>query len=758
MFRETAQRLRPTRPLELWAGVECSVNRVGDRFFDQLEQSGHARRIRDLDRFAELGISALRYPVLWERTAPDGINRADWSWADERLARLRELKVAPIVGLVHHGSGPRSTSLLDPAFPEKLALYARAVAERYPWLTSYTPINEPLTTARFSGLYGHWFPHGRDDLTFARALLNQCRAVVLAMRAIREINPAAQLVQTEDLGKTFSTRALTYQAEFENERRWLSFDLLTGRLTRASLMWRYLRAVGIEEAELDWFAENSCPPNILGINHYLTSERFLDERLDRYPAHTRGGNGRDAYADVEAVRVCAEGPAGPRALMREAWERYHLPMAVTEAHLGCTREEQLRWLKEVWDGAQSLKAEGGDMRAVTVWSLLGSYDWNNLLTKSEGHYETGVFDLRSPRPRPTALARLMRELAAGRESEMPVLESPGWWRRLERLCYQPVTRRPHEVSNTIQGVSLKGGQTVRTVLITGATGTLGRAFARICELRGLSYRLLSRREMDIADGESVERVLSSYDAWAVVNTAGYVRVDDAEREAGKCLRENTTGPQNLAEACARHGVKLVSFSSDLVFDGRVETPYVESSGTAPLGVYGQSKAAAERAVLSALPDALMIRTSAFFGPWDQYNFVTVALRALASGERFTAAGDALVSPTYVPDLVHAALDLLIDDESGIWHLANTGAISWADFARRAATLAGLDASLVTARSTNSLNLPAPRPLYSVLASERGNLLPTLDDALARYLRECEIVWSGETKDKPAQRARAATSN
>ena len=92
----------------------------------------------------------------------------------------------------------------------------------------YTPVNEPLSTARFSGLYGHWYPHGRDSLTWARILLTECRAVVLAMRAIREVNPTAQLVQTEDLGKAYSTPALAYQAEFENERRWLSFDLLCG--------------------------------------------------------------------------------------------------------------------------------------------------------------------------------------------------------------------------------------------------------------------------------------------------------------------------------------------------------------------------------------------------------------------------------------------------------------------------------------------------------------------------------------------------
>src|ERR671917_2684783 len=165
--------------MELWAGVECTVNRVGDRYFDQLIRNGHDRRVDDLTRFAGLGIKAIRYPVLWERTAPDGLRSARWGWADERLERLRALGIRPIVGLLHHGSGPPSTSLVDRDLPERLAEYALAVAARYPWVSAYTPVNEPLTTARFSGLYGHWYPHGQDVTTFLQALLVQCRAVVL---------------------------------------------------------------------------------------------------------------------------------------------------------------------------------------------------------------------------------------------------------------------------------------------------------------------------------------------------------------------------------------------------------------------------------------------------------------------------------------------------------------------------------------------------------------------------------------------------
>lgn len=508
-------------------------------------------------------------------------------------------------------------------------------------------------------------------------------------------------------------------------------------------MWRYLhRLVGISEAELEPFLDDPCPPDVIGINYYVTSDRFLDERLENYPSWTHGGNGRHEYADVEAVRVCAEGPAGPRVLLREAWERYGLPIAVTEAHLGGTREEQLRWLKEVWDAALCLRCEGVDLRAVTAWSLLGAYDWNSLVTRSDGHYEPGVFDLRSPRPRPTALARMLRDLAHGEINDHPVLDVPGWWHRPARLLYPPVYCSSEALAQSGRGaweLFLSKGGSARPLVITGSTGTLGTAFARLCDFRGIRYHLLTRKEMDIADPMSVDLVLSELEPWAVVNAAGYVRVDDAEREPDACLRENTVGPAILAAACARRGVQLLTFSSDLVFDGASLSPYVESDAVAPLNVYGRSKADAEVKVLEAHPSSLVIRTSAFFGPWDDYNFITVALRTLVAGHTFVATEDAVVSPTYVPDLVHASLDLFIDGECGLWHLANPGAIAWADLARLAAKKAGLDATRIHAVSTRDLGLAAPRPTYSVLGSERGVLLPSLENAIARYFDEREIA-------------------
>jgi dTDP-4-dehydrorhamnose reductase len=716
---------------ELWAGVECTVNRVGDIFADQLERSGHAIRLKDLERLSDLGVRTLRYPILWERTAPQSLDVMDWSWADERLGCLQRLAIKPIVGLLHHGSGPSYTNLLDPEFPEKFAAYAESVARRYPWITDYTPVNEPLTTARFSCLYGHWYPHRRDPLSFAKALLSQLRAVSMAMNKIRAINPAARLIQTEDLGKTFSTTALCHQAEFENERRWLTFDLLCGRLLPGAAMWDYFRWVGVERGELEWFLQHGSAPDLIGVNHYITSERFLDERLNRYPAAFHGGNGRHVYADVEAVRVCAEGVAGPKAILKEAWARYRLPLAITEVHLGCTREEQLRWLNEVWNSSLDLRAEGIDVRAVTAWAAFGAFDWNSLLTNDNGCYESGVFDLRSPAPRPTALADMIRTISSGNTFDHPTLDTPGWWHRLDRLCYSPVTRHEETLPSSVSTLK-PSGEASRCVLITGATGTLGRAFARICERRGLAYQLLSRKQLDIADQYSIAAALDQYEPWAVINAAGYVRVDDAEVEPERCTRENTIGPECLARECAVHNLPLVTFSSDLVFDGGKKTAYIETDATAPLNVYGRSKSEAEVRVLDKFPQGLIIRTSAFFGPWDHCNFVHAVLDTLSRRRSFVAADDLTVSPTYVPDLVDATLDLLIDGVHGIWHLANAGEVTWAEFARLVAEKAGYDPRNVHSRPSRLLDFKASRPPFAALSSARANLMPPFRESLDRY--------------------------
>jgi dTDP-4-dehydrorhamnose reductase len=422
---------------ELWGGVECTVHRVGDRYGDQLQRSGHAARVSDIALFAALGFRTLRAPFLWERIAPAGCARADWQWADRYWDAMSSSGIRPIVGLVHHGSGPPHTSLLDESFAEGLADYAAAFARRYPSADAYTPVNEPGTTARFSALYGHWYPHTASDRAFARALIVQSRATVLAMRAIRQINPSARLVQTEDLGCTFATPLLTYQAEFQNERRWLAIDLLCGRVDRTHPLWGYLRWTEVPADDLAWFLDHPCPPDVIGVNYYLTSDRFLDDRLERYAPHLHGGNGRHAYADTEAVRVRREGLVGHRAILTEASERYARPVALTEVHAGGAPAQQVRWLVDAWIDACAARRAGVPVVALTAWALLGSYDWDSLLTRIADVYEPGAFDVRGVSPRLTVVGRLIQTLHTERRLPLDLIDTRGWWRSPVRLRRGP---------------------------------------------------------------------------------------------------------------------------------------------------------------------------------------------------------------------------------------------------------------------------------------------------------------------------------
>jgi dTDP-4-dehydrorhamnose reductase len=345
--------------------------------------------------------------------------------------------------------------------------------------------------------------------------------------------------------------------------------------------------------------------------------------------------------------------------------------------------------------------------------MFGNVDWRFLLTQKNGFYDTGAFDVRGEKPRPTVVAKAAKAYAHGEDFDHPVLDAPGWWRRSPRLY--PWSGR---------GKPLEGGG--RKLLITGATGTLGNAFARVCDDRALPYALTTREELDICDEASIRAAIEEHRPWAVINSAGFVRVADAERERSTCFKWNSEGPAKLAAACRQAGIPLVTFSSDLVFDGQLGRPYNEDDPASPTTVYGLSKARAEEHVLAAAENALVIRTSAFFGPWDRYNFAWHALDALAKGQPVRAGRNSFVSPTYVPDLCHATLDLLIDGEKGIWHLANHGRLSWYEFARQVAEGAGYDPSLV---------LPIDDPAAdTTLTSARGNMLRPVEDAIGDYLR------------------------
>ena len=621
-----------TTGIELWGGHECTVNRVRDQWFDQTPRSGHERRCEDLELFADLGIRSLRYGILWERVAPKHPDQRDFAWSDERMATLQRLGINPIVTLCHHGSGPHYTSLVDDGFASGLADYARAVATRYPWISDWTPVNEPLTTARFSALYGYWYPHSTDEAVFWTALLNEIDATRLAMREIRRVNPAARLIQTDDLGFCHATAPLQREADFQNDRRWIGWDLLCGMVVPGHPLWSRIADFGLA-GRLQTIAADPCPPDVIGINHYLSSERLLDHRVEE--RSDRSFADRDVfvfeggeYVDIDAIRHVPDLVKGLPTLLEEAWLRYGRVIAVTECHLGATREEQARWFVEVWEGAQRLRERGVHICAVTAWSLLGAYDWNRMVTRSVGHYEPGVFDMRSGSPRPTLIASVLKALAKGEQPDVPGLSVPGWWRR----------ERSENGDAFLLGDGPQALGSPAPLIIVGDDEALAELAINACETRGLHYRRLRC---------ATEQSLRLAKPWAVLDVC-----------------PDLAAPSSIASMCAKQGSRYAA----LVLGPRTPPAFP--------------------------PEALVATAAGIYAP-SEVNAPAVGwLEALDAGETIVADLAWAWDRSYGPDLINGVIDLLLDGVSGAVSFAPVEDWSAFDFAQALAEAAGRDVTQI----------------------------------------------------------------
>jgi len=406
--------------IEIWASPEATVARIdATHSRDQLAETGHERRAGDIALLAMLDVDATRYPVLWEKTAPEDPARLDEAWARVRLEALAARSLEPIVTLLHHGSGPAYTSLVDPDFPQHFAAYAGAVADAFPWVRRWTPINEPLTTARFSTLYGHWYPNGSDDhVAFGHALAHQAQGMLLAMEAIRERVPDAVFVFTEAL-QGFS--ALDPRAERESahqrERMYLSLELVMGRVVPGHVLYGYLTEdCNVAAALLARIVERAEAPDVVGWNYYPNSERVL--------GFDDAGNATD-FARV----ACEPGSISPRPLLVAAHDRLDLPFGLGEVHVHGDEAERVRWLLQRYADLLTLEDEGFPVRMFGAWAAFGAVDWKSHLTRNQDDREDGIFAFAEPgeRPRPTAVADAVRTLARGGRPELP--ETEGWWER-----------------------------------------------------------------------------------------------------------------------------------------------------------------------------------------------------------------------------------------------------------------------------------------------------------------------------------------
>lgn len=280
----------------------------------------------------------------------------------------------------------------------------------------------------------------------------------------------------------------------------------------------------------------------------------------------------------------------------------------------------------------------------------------------------------------------------------------------------------------------------RGVLLVGAGGQLAADLAAAFEGPGLVA--LGRRELDVTDAAAVARVVAEIRPAILLNAAGVVRVDALEADPGPGLLVNAAGAHHLARAAARHGARLVYFSTDYVFGGAGPGPYAEDAPAAPLNAYGASKLAGEHLTLAADPRHLVVRSAGLYGAAGSRgkggNFVETMLRLAREGRPIRVVADQVSTPTYTVDLVEALRRLVaVDPPGGVYHLTNAGSCSWYEFGRRIFELCGLEPDLAPT-TTAAFGAPARRPANStLLAARRDRLgLPPLrpwEDALGAYL-------------------------
>ena len=275
------------------------------------------------------------------------------------------------------------------------------------------------------------------------------------------------------------------------------------------------------------------------------------------------------------------------------------------------------------------------------------------------------------------------------------------------------------------------------IFVTGANGQLGR---EVISQFGKEYEVFGygKEDFDITNAESVQSVLVKQSPNVIIHTAAFTAVDACETNIKHAFEVNAQGAANVANAAKEIGARMFYISSDYVFNGEKEEPYLENDKPDPLSIYGLSKLAGENMVQSILSNSTIIRTSWLYGHRGK-NFVNTMLHLAQQNKRVRVVYDQVGCPTYTADLVQVLLALL-HKPNGIYHVSNTGSCSWFEFAQTIYREAGRDSELVTPCTTEEYGAPAKRPKYSVLAHkelERVLIMPPRrwDYALIEFLRK-----------------------
>jgi dTDP-4-dehydrorhamnose reductase len=248
------------------------------------------------------------------------------------------------------------------------------------------------------------------------------------------------------------------------------------------------------------------------------------------------------------------------------------------------------------------------------------------------------------------------------------------------------------------------------VLVTGASGQLGRELVEAFTIAGHEVVAADRSSLDVAARDQVRSVVSDIGPDALVNAAAWTAVDDCEGDPDRAWRDNALAVRWLAEACDAVGAHLTQVSTDYVFDGTKAAPYVEWDTPSPANVYGRSKLAGER---EAGERALVVRTSWVVGRYGN-NMVKTILRLASGSDRLRFVDDQIGHPTVAADLAGAMVRLVEERQRGVWHVTNQGAASWYEVAREVLRCAGDDPARVDAVPSTEVVRPAARPANSVL--------------------------------------------
>jgi beta-glucosidase len=376
-------------------GIENSVPTIqsGKVRIDEMESCRHYERWKeDFSLVVEMGIEYLRYGPPIHKTLI-GPQKYDWTFADETFAELKRLNITPIVDLCHFGVPDWLGNFQNPDFPKQFCLYARAFAERFPWVQLYTPVNEMYICAMFSAKYGWWNEQLATDQSFVTALKNIVKANVLAMAAILEVRPDAIFIQSESSEYFHAENpAAIGPAEILNSMRFLSLDLNYGRRVD-STMYEYLLDHGMTRDEYHFFLNNRLKQHcIMGNDYYVTNEH----------------------------RVAADGstrPAGEifgyETITRQYFNRYSLPVMHTETNIlqGPTGMEAVNWLWKEWANVLRVRNEGVPIVGFTWYSLTDQTDWDSALREKNGNVNAvGLYDLdRKIRPVGECYKKLISE-------------------------------------------------------------------------------------------------------------------------------------------------------------------------------------------------------------------------------------------------------------------------------------------------------------------------------------------------------------